>query len=130
MAKRYQAFAAAIGARENCAKSGNAEWYGKWTERLEELEHEMPSGSGFDCGTKIDLERSTSEKLVFTTSYHHMDDGGSYDGWTEHEVIVTPSLQFGFQVRVTGRDRNDTKDYIAECFDSTLREDQESLVTA
>ena len=52
----------------------------------------MPSGSGFDAGTKLDLDLSHAERLVFTTSYHHMNDGGYYDGWTEHTVTVTPGF--------------------------------------
>jgi hypothetical protein len=45
-----------------------------------------------------------------------MNEGGYYDGWTEHQVIITPSLQHGFDVRVTGQDRNEIKDYLAELF--------------
>lgn len=45
-----------------------------------------------------------------------------YDGWTDHTVIVTPSLRSGFDIRITGRDRNQTKEYLYEVFDSALRE--------
>jgi hypothetical protein len=75
----------------------------------------LPSGSGFDSGTKIDLEHSHGGKLVLTTSYHHMNDNGYYCGWTEHTVTVTPSFG-GFNIRVSGRNRNDIKDYISDTF--------------
>lgn len=81
---------------------------------------QMPSGSGWDCGTKLDLDRSTPDKLVFYGSYHHMNDGGMYDGWTEHTIIVRASLAFELDVRVTGRDRNDIKSYIGEMFHDVL----------
>ena len=49
-----------------------------------------------------------------------MDEHGGYDGWTEHKIIVTPSLVYGFELRVTGKDRNDIKDYIAEVMHGAL----------
>ena len=72
----------------------------------------LPQGSGFDDGCTIDLDASSPDRIVINAAYHHMDDHGSYDGWSEHQAIVKPSLAFGFDVRVTGRDRNDIKDYI------------------
>lgn len=80
----------------------------------------MPSGSGFDSGTKIDIDRSTAEKLVFTTSFHHMNDGGFYDGWTEHTVTVRPSLVLGETLTISGRDRSDVKEFIHQVFQSAL----------
>ena len=85
----------------------------------------MPSGSGFDSGTKIDLDASHANKLVFTTSYHHMNDGGYYDGWTDHTVTITPSLVNDFDLRISGRNRNDIKDYMYQTFDQALNEDCE-----
>jgi hypothetical protein len=54
-----------------------------------------------------------------------MNDGGFYDGWTDHSVIVTPSLVEGFNLRVTGRNRKDIKEYIAEQFCMALDQDIE-----
>lgn len=79
----------------------------------------MPSGSGVDDGTKLD-DRSNPDKLEFIASFHHMDENGCYDGWTDHRVIVKPSLVFGTSIRVTGRDRNQIKDYLHELFDIAL----------
>lgn len=122
--KVYQRLASAFVARENCRASGNEEWLIRHGETIRALvDRFMPSGSGFDCGTKYDLDEWKAERLVFHVDYHHMNDGGYYDGWTEHSVIVTPSLAHGFDMRITGRDRNDIKDYIGEVFSSALSED-------
>lgn len=88
--------------------------------KLDELQSLLPSGSGFDAGTQIDLERSTPEKIVFNTSFHHMDEAGFYSGWTEHDVTVLPSFVHGLDIRVSGRDRNGIKDYIAEAMHHVL----------
>lgn len=121
--KFYQELAGTIGARINCKKSGNTEWFYRHTERLEQLQHDyLPSGSGIDSGTKIDLEKSTDEKIVLNFGYHHMNEGGFYDGWTEHTAIITPSLQFGFNLKITGRDRNQIKEYLADTFRQVLNE--------
>ena len=83
----------------------------------------MPSGSGIDSGTKLDFDRSKPNRLVFTAPYHHMNDDGMYDGWTDHDIIVTPDLGFGFDLRITGRDRNQIKDYLGDTFAEALRQD-------
>jgi hypothetical protein len=93
----------------------NPEWEDRWDERLTAIaKNALPRGSGFDSGTKIVAEKCTEEKLVLTTAFHHMDTNGFYDGWTEHTVTVTPSFIGGFNIKVSGRDRNNIKDYIAE----------------
>ena len=118
----YQALASALQAKVNCRESGNTEWYHKHVERLNTLvQDHMPRGSGVDNGSYLDHEKSSPDKLVFTTSYHHMNDGGMYDGWTDHTVVVTPSLAFGISLRITGRNRNDIKDYLADLFLEALK---------
>ena len=119
--KLYQRLASLIQARENCAKSGNTEWYQRHSELADKLAREyLPSGSGFDNASTIYLDESKPNKLVLATSFHHMDDNGMYNGWTEHKIIVTPDLALGFDLGVTGRDRNDIKQYIAEMFSHAL----------
>lgn len=120
--KLYQILASHLNAMENCKERGNAEWLENHTDMVLELVKEhMPSGGGFDSGTILDFDASKGgDKLVFQTSFHHMSEHGYYDGWSEHIVTIKPSLQFGFDLKVSGRDRNDIKDYIAECFHSHL----------
>lgn len=126
--KTYQVIARAIGARNRCEQTGNIEWQNRWQARIAELVADFPSGSGFNNGTQLD-DSSTSEKLVFNTAFHHMDENGYYDGWTEHQVIVKPSLEMGFSLTITGRDRNEIKEYIAECFMAVLSNDAPEFKT-
>ena len=96
-------------------------WFDKHSQALEYIERNLlPSGSGIDSGTTIDLDASHGDKLVLKTSYHHMNDGGYYDGWTEHLIVVRPSLIHTIDIRIGGRDRNEIKDYIHGVFHSTL----------
>lgn len=122
----YVELAQLVQARKNCLASFKATgvdtgWFDRHSQRIENLVSEhMPSGSGFDNGTRIMIEGSHAEKLVFTTSFHHMDEVGGYDGWTEHTVTVTPSFG-GFNLRITGRNRNDIKENIHVMFDEALK---------
>lgn len=117
----YRQIARTLSARDNCERSGNSEWLSKHCERLESISRDLlPSGSGFDQGTTIDFERSGSDRIVLRTSFHHTDESGGYDGWTDHTVTVRPSLAFGFVLRVSGRDRNGIKSYIADEFHEVL----------
>jgi hypothetical protein len=124
MDKLFRTLAGLIEARANCAHSGNTEWRERHEDRLRAIvKDRMPSGGGFDSGTKIDVDRSTGERLVFITAFHHMDENGGYVGWSEHEVVVTPSLHHWIRIRITGRDRRDIKDYIHEVFHTALCDD-------
>lgn len=125
MKKNYQEIASRLVARENCAKSGNEEWYDKHQDVIDKIMAGAPSGSGIDSGTKFNEEKSNENKLVFETAFHHMNDGGMYDGWTEHQIIVTPSLTFGFELKITGKDRNQIKEYLYDVYSQWLNEDVE-----
>lgn len=114
--KAYQTIASALATLATLANDSLApEVRERAEERLENALSEFPSGSGFDHGTKL-LDASTPDRLVFQADFHHMDDLGGYCGWSEHKVIVTPSLAHEFNLRVTGRDKRGIKEYIAETF--------------
>ena len=114
--KVYQSIALLIEAIENCEKNKNENWKRKHKDRLQALVYRcMPSGSGFDRDVGIDVD-STPDRLIFHAPFHHMNEAGYYDGWSDHTVIVTASLAHEINVRVTGRNRNDIKNYIYECF--------------
>ncbi len=83
-----------------------------------------PSGSGIDTGTQLDAT-SQSERLVFNASFHHMDEHGCYAGWTNHRIIVKPSLVFGLDLHITGPDRNEIKEYLHQTFEQWLNEEVE-----
>ena len=84
------------------------------------VKEKLPSGSGFNAGTKINWDMSTQNKLVFETAFHHMDEAGYYVGWTEHRIFITPDLCHGFNMRITGKDRNSIKEYISDVFFNAL----------
>ena len=118
----YQKLASAVDALARCnTRDTVTEWSGIWDSRIATaVKEHMPAGAGFDNGTTLDLDSSTGEKLVFFTMFHHMHESGFYEGWTEHRVTVRPSLIHGFTLAISGRDRNQIKDYIADCFSAAL----------
>ncbi len=122
--KLYQEFASLVQARRNCIATNNGQWRDNHESTIFTLcKNFMPSGSGVDCGTKIDLDASTGERLVFDMEYHHMNENGMYDGWTTHRIIVKPSLSFGLDIRITGRDRNQIKEYLHEIVHADLTQE-------
>lgn len=120
--KVYQIIAQTLQAYQNCmADPAKADWADKHRERIDGIvKNCLPSGSGIDSGTKFDWDKSTPDKLVFQADYHHMDGNGYYSGWAEHQVIVKASLAFGLEIRITGRDRDNIKDYLSDCYHSAL----------
>lgn len=122
----YKHLASKLDALENCIKTHNTQW-----EEIHEdtilgiVKNYMPSGSGIDAGTKIDLDNSTGKRIVLTFGFHHMTEG-MYDGWTEHKAIVVPSLVHDFELRITGSNRNDVKDYLYQTFEYALRQEIEA----
>ncbi len=91
----------------------------KCGEVIAHIMESAPHGSGFDVGTKLDTERCTRSKLVFSTSFHHMNDVGMYDGWTEHTVTIYAKFD-GVEINVSGRNRNGIKDHIGDVFHEWL----------
>ncbi len=118
-----QYLANAIPARARCEQANNPHAT-VWDIKASHLLSFAPSGSGFDCGTS--LIDGDEKKITFHTSFHHMNECGMYDGWTEHDVIVTPAFD-GFNLRVTGRDRNQIKNYIADVFHTWLSEKENGV---
>lgn len=87
-------------------------------DRTERITAILPSGSGFDAGTKLVF--ADDSRIVFETEFHHMNDGGFYDGWTKHKVTIRASLSLGFITTVSGKNRNDIKCYIADVFSDLM----------
>lgn len=83
----------------------------------------LPSGSGIDCGTKVDLAGSRKDRVVLTFEYHFMNDGGYYDGWESYKVVIKPDLVFGYDMRITGPNRNQIKEYLYDTFNGALNQE-------
>lgn len=122
MTKVYQKIAQTFNAYLNCKKMGNP-YAREHEETIEEIvKNYLPSGSGINSGVKFNFDESKAERLIFAFGFHHMNENGYYDGWTEHKLVVTPSLQSGFDLKITGRDRNQIKEYLYEVFSEALEE--------
>jgi hypothetical protein len=109
-------FARTFQAYLNCKKTGNTEWEHAHMDVLNGMCELLPHGSGLDGKMEFQPENSHPEKLCFFFEFHHIDENGYYCGWTEHNLFVTPSLQYGFELRITGRNKNDIKDYLYDLF--------------
>lgn len=121
MSTLIELIATLVVAIHNCQQTNNVEWLARHTATLENLARErLPSGSGFDSGSTVDLDRSSGQTIRINTAFHHMDEHGGYDGWTHHVVTIRANLAHGFTVHVSGRDRNGIKDYIADAFSAAL----------
>lgn len=94
----------------------NRDYAGKYAKAANQLVAKfLAQDSGF-YDTKIDLGLSHGDRLVFYTSFLHIDDKKR----TEHTVTVTPSLQYGFHMRIGGRNYRDVKSYIVRVFEESL----------
>ena len=122
MQETYRKIASLLVAIANCEKSGNDEWADRHQDAIDDLcKNNLPSGSGFDCGTELDYGRSTPDRLVFNAPFHRMNDAGCYDGWIDIRVTIKASLAFGFDIKITGiRERRDPglRDYVADVFNN------------
>ncbi len=127
--KIFQTISQTLQARNNCLTK-NPEWFDRHHDRIMAIVRNGPNGSGFDVGTQLDFTTSQPDRLVFTTEYHHLHENGYYTGWTSHTVVVTPSLSSGFNLKVTGKDRNQIKDYIGETFHQWLNQENETEIVS
>lgn len=123
--KVYQRLASTVDAYHTCVAKGNEEWEHKHLDRIQRIvKNHLPSGSGFDVGTELHIDESTADKLVFETSYHHMDEHGGYIHWSAIKVVVTPSLAHGYHLDIEvdpGEEDNETfEDYVADTFSYSL----------
>jgi len=112
---------------QHCRNNGNKEWEEKHTAKLADLcQRFLPHGSGIDMTYPDSLhglyiEKTSSVRIVIALAYHHMNEHGYYDGWTDHTIIATPRFD-GIDVRVTGSNRNDIKDYLGELYHMALNQ--------
>ena len=115
--KLYQKIARLVA---NINDAPDSKMFDSWETELTNIERNiLLYDSGFGAGCKIQ-DNSRPDRIVISCNYHHMDEHGYYDGWSEHTAVVKPCLQFGFYVRVTGRNRNMIKEYISDTFHELL----------
>lgn len=120
---------AACEALRACQASPNHPWTSRWASLLDSIEANLlPSGSGFDNGTKIDREATNARRISLTFDFHHMDENGFYDGWTSHNVTISPTFR-GVEVRVSGSNKSEIRDYASEVFASLFCESNQIAYT-
>ena len=104
---------------ERAENNLNAQWGDIARTRLDQLVNMLPSGSGIDSGTK--LISASASRIVLECSFHHMNENGYYDGWTEHRITVRPTFD-SLDINISGRNRNDIKEYLHEVYALALAE--------
>ena len=110
--KTYCVLAQKVAWRLRVDNDEQRQWFRQAESDIEQIMGTAPSGSGIDSGVSLDLDKSTGERLVFTIPFHRMNEAGFYCGWVDYTMTVKPSLQYGFDSRVTGRDHNGLRDYV------------------
>jgi len=117
-----------IRARLNHIKNKNDNGQGAHEYSIEAIiEHRLPHGSGIDRKTTLDYEKSKPDRIVLHNSYHVMDENGYYAGWVDYRVIITPSLQFGYEINIIGNFSSNiesfgVKDYLYSTYEYALSE--------
>ena len=113
-------------AHKNCAAT-NLDWLDKHEDALQRIERTLlPSGSGFDAGTKI--VSVGYEKIVLESAYHLLDSDGYYRQWIDFKIVVKPALFGEITVKAVGKfaaiEKTSygygTRDYIEETFYNVL----------
>ena len=68
-----RAIASKVDARQRCLENHNLHWYEEHKITGDKLaETYLPHGSGFNSYSKIDWDRSKSDKIVLFTEFHHI----------------------------------------------------------
>jgi hypothetical protein len=101
----------------------NVPWYDPAAEKVRDFVHEyLPSGSGLDGGINIEFDRCKADRIVIEVEFHHMNEFGMYTGWTNHNIIVKPAF-YQLDIRVTGPNKNEIKEYLADLFFHALTQE-------
>ena len=104
--KLYQKIARVASQKNSCNKA----------KELAFLQELLPIGNGIETGCVI-LLKSTKKRIVIETIYWHPNDS---DEWTKHQVIITPSFEGEINIRITGKNEGDIKDYLWDIFREAL----------
>ena len=96
---------------------------------LDFIEKELlPSGSGFDSGTKINREKTTDTRIVLDTAVHPLTDAGYYTAWKHFSIIVSASHLFGFTVKSSKKLPWNIREWVLDTFNEVLDTEVEYYV--
>ena len=85
------------------------------------LKELLPYGGGIESGCVISLE-STKKRIVIITNYWHPNYS---DEWTNHQVVITPSFVGEINLRITGKNKDNVKEYLQDIFREALMKEYE-----
>lgn len=129
----YQAMAQTFAAYKGCIDMGNSDYETIHRDKLDMMAREyLPSGSGVDNGTTIDVDRCTLDSMVLRFGWHYMNEDGYYCGWINFVVGITASLRWGFDVQIATTDTDKDEqvdgllDYLHDLYQNALAEEGES----
>lgn len=91
----------------------------KKAKELALLEKLLPIGNGVETGCVI-LLKSTEKRIEVDTAYWHPNYSYETSRWTEHQVVITPSFEGEINIRITGKNENNVKDYLYDIFHEAL----------
>ena len=67
------------------------------------------------------LVKSTKERIEIATSYWHYETSR----WTDHRVVITPSFEGEINIRITGKNEDNVKEYLHDIFREALMKEYE-----
>jgi len=78
-------------------------------------------------------DKTSANKLVLKSAFHLMNDNGYYSSVVDYLIVVTPSLQFGINVRIVGSfstnpDAYGLKEQLIEIYDTVFREEAKDVI--
>ena len=88
----------------------------KKAKELSLLQELLPIGEGIETGSVI-LLKSTKKRIAIETIYWHPNYS---DEWSKHQVIITPSFEDEINIRITGKNENNIKEYLHNVFREAL----------
>lgn len=92
--------------------------------RFDMLEKLLPIGNGIEKECEISL-KSTKKRIVIDTAYRHPNDSYETSRLTNHQIIITPSFEEEINIRVTGKNVDNIKEYLHEVFREALMKEYE-----
>ena len=109
--KLYQKIARVVSQKNTPLKEKQLSW-------LQEL---LPIGNGIEAVCVIPL-KSTKKRIVIDTYYWHLNY--SYE-WTIYQVVITPSFEGEINIRITGKNVDNVKEYLQDIFREALMKEYE-----